>query len=106
MSGYTHTPGPWFLDPERPFVVQAPDATDYPWKVADVASDCGSGDQPIANARLVAAAPDLLEALQEIIAGADPDCGEPVCPDCTPWRRARTAISRALGETQKKEGEA
>ena len=46
-----------------------------------------------ANARLIAAAPDLLEALEAIIASEcrQPDVG------CA-WTKARAAIARARGE--------
>lgn len=61
-----HTPGPWRI--ER----QNPSPTTGEWMIAGSAPgylaeirDCGSGD-PSANARLIAAAPDLLEALEAI----------------------------------------
>lgn len=51
---------------------------------------CGSSD----NARLIAAAPDLLEALEVLIAETDPlrlNAGEP-------WCRVRAAIAKARGD--------
>lgn len=47
-----------------------------------------------ANARLIAAAPDLLEALEEIIAS---ECQQPAL-GCA-WTKARAAIARTKGET-------
>lgn len=62
-------------------------------------------DEGIANARLIAAAPDLLEALQEMVAGdaeAIEDAkrlGVPF-PDemLAAYHKARAAIARATGE--------
>jgi len=61
-----HTPGPWFVDPDDTLAIRAPDGDDEPWHVAEVIEYCGEGDQTEANARLIAAAPDLLEALKEL----------------------------------------
>jgi hypothetical protein len=62
-----HTSGPWH-------VVTGPCRFDHPDTSADVRgsqnehiSDCGCHDQAIANARLIAAAPDLLAALKEFV---------------------------------------
>jgi hypothetical protein len=55
--------------------------------------DCGSGDVGD-NARLIAAAPDLLEALIELA-----DCGAEAWGEarpCVKW--ARAAIAKATGE--------
>ena len=49
----------------------------------------------IANANLIAAAPDLLEALQEIVFLYEHDEG---CRELTEYKRAKEAISKALGE--------
>lgn len=43
---------------------------------------------------------DLVDALREIMAGVDPECGEPDCMECKPWRQARAAIAKATGEPQ------
>lgn len=52
-----------------------------------------------ANARLIAAAPDLLEALQELIAEYDPQMAamRAVSPRHPKWRAARAAIAKATG---------
>ncbi len=66
-----HTPGPWRV--ER----QNPSPTTGEWMIAGTkpgylaeVRDCGSGDVQ-ANARLIAAAPDLLAALQALVAELD-----------------------------------
>ena len=55
-----------------------------------------------ANARLIAAAPDLLEALQSVIGWAN-DFNAPlgtVNGDAACWNEARAAIARATGHAQ------
>lgn len=48
-----------------------------------------------ADANLIAAAPDLLEALQELVFLYEHDEG---CRELTEYKRAKIAISKALGE--------
>lgn len=86
-----HTPGPWFYeegmtrDRLHPFV-----------KAADgrVICSCRT-DNKHANARLIAAAPDLLETLEAIV---DFEAG----PDFSRWarivQRAESAIAKARGK--------
>lgn len=50
-----------------------------------------------ANARLIAAAPELLEALQEVVTGMTYLFGEKSDPATI---KARAAIAKALGETE------
>lgn len=60
----------------------------------------GAGEQPKHDARLLAAAPELLEALQKLRDYAEDVCG--VCPDdCHeghPLMLARAVIAKALGK--------
>jgi len=99
----THTPGPWREHSHRQI---GPDAG----IVCEVWSAIGETDadriaQADANARLIAAAPDLLEALQEMVAGdaeAIEDAkrlGVPF-PDemLAAYHKARAAIAKATGE--------
>lgn len=87
-----HTPGPWvILDSWRGFRIVADDVSATP--VCDTIG--GHHSHAEADALLIAAAPDLLAALQEIVADLDDECGNPVCGDCAPWRRARAAIAKA-----------
>ena len=51
-------------------------------------------DQLKSNARLIAAAPDLLEALEEIVSAADGDGWSQIDADL---RKARAAIAKATG---------
>ena len=83
------------------------------WKIGDTRDgvsvigkmiEVGPGDQDgdcvalvyrKADARLIAAAPDLLRELKAVCESIEPDCGEPDCPDCGPWRASRRAIAKA-----------
>ena len=86
-----HTPGPWTVDPKT-LAVYAPDRHGHAAAVR--VAECGRTLLPTAeisaNAALVAAAPDLLAALQLVYANA----GE--SPE---WIRSRIAptIARATG---------
>lgn len=57
-----HTPGPWEVGPQHHGQV-AVWQSDFPAVVAT----CGRQDDAEANARLIAAAPDLLAALKETL---------------------------------------
>lgn len=109
----SHTPGPWMLDPAHPLMVYCDDALGS--RVADL-SQPGHGipwAQEEANARLIAAAPDLLtlakqyasacincggsaEIIRNKSSDGDPlhDFAEP-CPEC---EHIRDAIAKATGE--------
>lgn len=91
-----HTPGPWIVDPDHPRDISPADDLRF-----GVASICNSdningswvfGDQSKANARLIAAAPDLLKALEELLAW-NSGSGRPY-----PGTIAIAAISKAKGE--------
>ena len=66
-----HTPGPWELDVEneedavRRFVVNARQFTIGEWQIADMID--GDDETRRANARLIAAAPDMLDELKSIL---------------------------------------
>jgi hypothetical protein len=88
----THTEGPWWACP--------PDADSDHWEVEDgyghTATVYGDGEPAAANARLIAAAPDLLTALirmrDEFLSYAD-------CPSkCDAVSMAFQAIEKAGGE--------
>ena len=93
-----HTPGPW----------KCSQYLGHPaWSVHMDAGDRGRGstivdgvagidlEQRLANARLIAAAPDLLEAL-ELIASTDPV--DAALDPQRAMRVAKAAIAKALGE--------
>lgn len=90
-----HTPGPWRYDRcnGSPTTGEHMIAGGKPGYLAEV-RDCGSGDVS-ANARLIAAAPDLLEALR--------DCEQNMIistvADMARLGRVRAAIAKATGET-------
>lgn len=68
MSQAKHTPGPWFITGSLTQYIEAKIGGGFIQEVASVGpteSDGGYGPQQKANARLIAAAPDLLEALEE-----------------------------------------
>lgn len=88
MSGVKHTPGPWrtsgvYIDSDHGTVGHA-----------NFSDDLTAGS-PVANAHLIAAAPDLLEALEAVELARHSD--EPA-----DWLRATrlsdAAIARARGE--------
>ncbi len=89
-----HTPGPWFVDHKSPFLVRAGDDIDGR-HIAHIgpANYTPRFDVDEPNAHLIAAAPDLLEALSEIIN----DGGKFVMTNET-HRKARAAIAKARGE--------
>ena len=103
MSANKHTPGPWLRDDRSGldcdvraasgrkvalcWGLASNNATNYR---ADYRAECD------ANAHLIAAAPELLEALQEMVSLV-----EVVIPfDGPQQRKARAAIAKATGEPQ------
>ena len=105
------TPGPWRYDRTNgsPTTGEHMIAGAKPGYLAEV-RDCGSGDVR-ANAHLIAAAPDLYAALDDLLAAyAEPDqqicCGGHGC-GCRgasvrdlAEHRARAALAKARGETK------
>ena len=89
-----HTPGPWVAvaRTNAHIEIEAPGQPSYSAKkVATV-----SLTNHEANARLIAAAPELLEALKELMVAADRVSAEPV----TWLGKARAAIAKAEGTTE------
>lgn len=87
-----HTPGPWLVlrDPE----VGGPLVATEDVAIADVMEMEGGMSE--ANARLIAAAPDLLAALRQVVESAYPNPDEH--PTMTAaWRVAEAAIAKAEG---------
>lgn len=89
-----HTPGPWSVD--EPHQVFASSVGEYVaiTKVEDF--ETIPKDQCEANARLIAAAPELLEALLQIIQ----DAKSPEVGAYLNLKLARAAIAKATGETE------
>ena len=90
-----HTPGPWFATKFNPVTGDIDDCYLYvePGIAVIERKVKGRDQHDAANARLIAAAPDLLEALSEIIN----DGGKFVMTNET-HRKARAAIDKARGE--------
>lgn len=89
-----HTPGPWRI---------AQQSSPFPWVIESELREDEIAHAPInsgnthaedqANARLIAAAPDLLEALEAVVASASPHPVEH--PAMTKaWGIARAAIAK------------
>lgn len=102
MSEVKHTPGPWHL-------VNGTQIRSAKHQIAKVWMMRGS--EGVANARLIAAAPDLLEALQESLAALEyvveqaggPGCEHEggvvcFCKENTAIGAARAAIAKATGQ--------
>lgn len=97
-----HTPGPWVLDDfevstERDpanliahvYACDRPENPDNEWDV---------GIETAANAKLIAAAPDLLEALEQIMVLVDASGSTPRPSVAKIIVAARAAIAKARGE--------
>lgn len=109
MSTAKHTPGPWFRDTRSGlncdvraksgrnvalcWGLASNNATNYR---ADYRAECD------ANARLIAAAPELLEALLDAYEESAQSCADIGIPDeGIGWHaKARAAIAKATGEAQ------
>lgn len=87
-----HTPGPWTMHPIFSYGAEVRSLTQVAW-CGEAARYGESGDQIIdaaearANARLIAAAPDLLAACEALLAGSS---------KAAPL--ARIAVAKAKGE--------
>ncbi|MDE4557459.1 hypothetical protein U8C36_06500 [Sinorhizobium medicae] len=100
----THTPGPWTVEPpseQTPHIwVNAPKSSGVA-KIETCNYDDGQGerliDEDFANARLISAAPDLLDALI-MVRDADEDCRQDGLP--TIPAPARAKIDRAIAKAE------
>ena len=104
-----HTPGPWYFLPNRIGRLQVGPSINY--TVADMCVTPLEGQE--ANARLIAAAPELLDALEELCAcpqwvdeATVPKAGIETAPQqvvvnlsvaLLKLRKARAAIAKATG---------
>lgn len=119
----THTPGPWqVVVDERPhkhggkhierriFTTWEHPQLKACWPVVNMSIGVGEreGDRAIsfvhldeADARLIAAAPDLLEALQALLAVLERQLTSPLAADrLSPMGQARAAIAKAIGKSE------
>jgi hypothetical protein len=89
-----HTPGPWYYDG-----ISGTDAHIIhvcEGEIAEAFRDAVGAGPAEANARLIAAAPDLLAALEEMCEGWPPQ--NPDSPYFATYNQARAAIAKARGE--------
>ncbi|MFN7834823.1 MAG: hypothetical protein ACK5NY_03395 [Burkholderiaceae bacterium] len=95
MSTIRHTPGPWEID--EPHQVWAESIGEYVAITAQIEDhETVPQDQAEANAKLIAAAPDLLEALKLIV------LADRWCPTGSKAEvLARAAIAKAEGKHQR-----
>ena len=62
-----HSPGPWIVDPDDPLSIVCPAlSTPTLWEEVAECSDETGRERALADARLIAAAPDLLSALKAV----------------------------------------
>lgn len=100
MSETKHTPGPWFVTGAMTKYIEARIGCGMVQEVAAVGptdADGGYGEQQHANASLVAAAPELLDALEDALHGVEGN--HPLDADIHSWQdAARAAIAKAKGQ--------
>ncbi len=101
MSEVKHTPGPWHCTPEadlpRIGVYAGKDDEDDEAIICDVTDeDLKVDGENEANARLIAAAPDLLEALEIVQNGINGSLVHGIPEKLE--RRIKAAIAKATGE--------
>ena len=113
-----HTPGPWLIEEDDPNASsrEIQEANEARSCIAGVSKWTRGGAERIAaaeaNARLIAAAPDLLEALRGVEWGCEVDAAEggfiAGCPSCGAERRTgehhqdcqlNAALTKAEGRT-------
>ena len=95
-----HTPGPWLIEAQNCHFgdIATVHNTDEKWVTIYAPHWMETGmdeKEQSANARLIAAAPELLEALQMLMN----DPGEDRIKSSA-WDAARAAIAKATGETK------
>ncbi|MGS6394294.1 hypothetical protein ACVG01_17090 [Pseudomonas aeruginosa] len=104
MSKQSHTPGPWEIERYSDGLIQIVGniraVSDHEEHVTTVVEAVTRGDE--ANARLIAAAPELLEALQgmiEVYGGQyNDDCLPKSSTELELIQQARAAIAKATGQ--------
>ncbi len=112
MGDVKHTPGPWkivFASGRYPYQIDAPNGSKGPGGIRFItrwgAISMPSSAEGLANARLIAASPDLLEALQGLLktylqAADSGDCGNWDARAEPQVIAALAAIAKATGPDQ------
>lgn len=93
----SHTPGPWTLV----FDVDGPPG--FIWGKTTCVCDFGKDVPKPEDARLVAAAPELLEVIREAVDSAEREMakGRKASPGLATWlEKARAALAKARGEVE------
>lgn len=90
MKAFEGTPGPWHVSNEGKLVIR-----DDEWLVTVATAGYSTNDEELATAKLIAAAPDLLEALQQLL---DDVCSNNDSVLGYRVDEARAAINKAIGE--------
>jgi hypothetical protein len=94
MTDTKFTPGPWIANRRY---IGVPKHKSFIGEMRDHNGNWRDSDQSIANAHLIAAAPELYAALDLALSHMSE-------PDCVIWRdiqsRAKSALAKARGETQ------
>lgn len=106
MKEFNGTPGPWRFDEQETlsgcpvFYIAQNDNAKYTPNYSDVSQTCSGELKHIqkANAQLIAAAPDLLEVMQEVIEQWKVEHDEKGEPQPLWVKNGLRAISKALGE--------
>jgi hypothetical protein len=100
-----HTPGPWLLSTysHGPFKgraagVYVDEGDDGENDICEIPQWCGAGDEQEANARLIAAAPDLLAALKHMVGVVEDEFG--INATFGGLQNARVAVSKAEGDAK------
>ena len=100
MSANTHTPGPWeVLDGNRVSVTLPcadVEASGYVSACIAITHSSEPRVDKVANARLIAAAPELLEALQAIVKSLSDQDDEGMVEHAQEMIDARAAIAKAM----------
>jgi len=96
-----HTPGPWNVGDDSPNEYEGPTIENIDTVVAVIPIDDINDSSPEerANARLIAAAPDLLDACQHLLEMVAECQLNGVLPDAKKWpaAQAAAAITKATG---------
>lgn len=102
MSNTKHAPGPWRIIPANQAIHQWVIGDKEGYSIADCepSGPVWNLDEADANARLIAAAPDLFEALRSCLAEMEAWELDPEMDTAAePIRLARAAIAKATGQT-------
>ena len=107
MNETKHTPGPWWVSvpPSACLTTRFIEARDgtHICKVGHRDFTSGSQESDLANAYLIAAAPELLEALECLLArckGLDLSATHDGLTNCNAKAQARAAIAKATETTE------